>query len=119
MNTIQISANDSKSGRTVVADFTLGENLNELIEQFGEEVVFSSAKSSIVIDVQAVMRRQMRSEVPDEQIAAYVANWRPGVKAARVAVDPFRAALMNFTKKSPEEQKAFLEELRELARTGK
>lgn len=85
MATEEVSARladmDKEDAVTVQYDF--GDNLAEAVESYGEEVVFSSYKSSVVIDLQAYIRGLIRRDKTPEEIQEAVSNWKPGVKAVR------------------------------------
>ena len=79
------SGDDMEAGRTNEADqitLIVG-GKNEDGDEFGDEVVFSRAKASLVIDLQAYIRGLLKQDPPKtaEEIAKLVAEWRPGVKA--------------------------------------
>ena len=75
---------------SVEVDYDMAENLNELAQQFGEEIIFSHAKRSIVIALQGHMRSMMDKGKEEGKSAADVAtailesarNWKPSQKKA-------------------------------------
>lgn len=88
---MKVSAKLSNSDRSVEVEYNFGETLAEAVELFGEEVVFSRFKAAAVVDLQALIRRgltpktdkegnEIESAKTDEEIAASVAEWKPGVK---------------------------------------
>ncbi len=96
---------------TVTYDF--GENVDAMTEKFGKEVVFTTARQQMKIQLQAAIRRALTSE-PRRDAVAMAAMWKPGVIADRV-VDPLAVAKQYFASLTdPAEKKAFLENLRDL-----
>jgi len=83
--------------RRIETEYDFGDSLADAVEKFGEEVVFSSFVASAKVDAQALIRRHLKSNVPavegisserphtDEEIAAALAKWKPGVKSERSA----------------------------------
>lgn len=59
-------------------DFAEGKGLKGLVEKFGEEVVYSRALSSLVIDLQALIRRHREKKDFDKaKLLDAVKNWKP------------------------------------------
>lgn len=83
MSKQQVTAKLQDSPLSATAEYDFGDNLAEARELFGDEVVFSRAKASLVIDVQAYIRALLKQDPPKEaeEIAKLVSEWRPGVKA--------------------------------------
>ena len=83
--------------RKIESEYDFGDNLADAVSKFGEEVVFSSFVASAKVDAQALIRRHLKSNVPavegvsserpytDDEIAAKLNAWKPGVKAERSA----------------------------------
>ncbi len=101
--------------RLVTVEYDFGENLDEMLDRFSSEVVYGQALDSLVISVQAMIRRHASGtdKAPpksDEEIQKIVSAWRPGVGATRKsatekAADAIRAL-------TPEQRAALLAELR-------
>lgn len=103
----KVSATLKDSDRVVEVEYDFGETLEQALELFGEEVVFSRFKAAAVVDLQALIRRNMQpktdkegkvTEEPktDEEIQQIVSEWKPGIKQV--------------TRKSPQEKiKALME----------
>ena len=59
-------------------DFAEGKGLKGLVEKFGEEVVYSRALSSLVIDLQALIRRHREKKDYDhKKLLEAVKAWKP------------------------------------------
>ena len=63
----QVSAKIT-DGDPVQVQYDFGTDLDEAVELFGAEVVFSRYKSAAVIDLQAYMRGLIRQEKPADEI---------------------------------------------------
>lgn len=59
-------------------DFAEGKGLKGLVDKFGEEVVYSRALSSLVIDLQALIRRHReKKDFDPKKLAEAVKAWKP------------------------------------------
>lgn len=96
--------------KEIVCMIDLGDNLEDAVERFGGEVVFSNFKRAATITAQAAMRRFMEQGLDEASVAAKMGSWRPGVALERT-VDPVAALKAKFAKMSPEERAALLAEL--------
>lgn len=109
MQKIEITAEKTNVGECTVS-YDMGDTVSELVDQFGEEVVYSRARQSVIIAIQAYIRSQLESEKSPEEIQASVADWKPGVrKPAKTPEDRAREALGSMT---AEQRAAFLKELK-------
>jgi hypothetical protein len=113
---MQISAQKKDGSNKVTVEFPIGANLQELVAQFGEAVVYSNAVDSIVIGVQALVRRHAAGteKTPgksQEEIQKIVSAYKPGVGAARAT--PVEKLATQVGKMSAEEKKALLKMLKE------
>lgn len=101
----------AKKGDEVASlNYDFGEDLNEMIDKFDENVIFTNARANMKITLQAAMRRRLEAGQPVEDLAT---AWKPGVQMERI-VDPIAAAKAKYATMSDEEKAAFLEELRSL-----
>ena len=105
---VEVTAKKNEAEATINYDF--GENLEEMIEKFGDSVVFTNARSNMKIVLQAAMRRRLEAGQPTEDLAA---NWKPGVQMERI-IDPIAAAKAKYATMTDDEKAAFLEDLRAL-----
>lgn len=78
----QVSAKIS-DGDPVQVTYDFGTDLDEAVEMFGAEVVFSRYKSAAVIDLQAYMRGLIRQEKPVDEIESSAEDWKPGMRQPR------------------------------------
>ena len=96
---------EEKTG-TVAFDF--GNDLNDAVEKFGAEVVFSNYVQSAKIALQALIRARLDKGANVEELAEI---WKPGVTLERSPVDVLAQAKAKFQKMSQEERLAYLEML--------
>lgn len=77
---------------TVKYDF--GDTLEAASEKFGDDVIFSRFVAAATVDLQALIRRNLKGENPksEKEIQALVNEWQPGVSTR--------------TRKSPQEKAA-------------
>lgn len=113
MATFTVSA--PKVDRKVDGEYDFGGSLAAAAEKFGDEIVYSNFEDSAVIALQAAARRRLEAtnedgtfKYSDADIAEFIAQYKPGVKAARASVSTFEKAKALFAKLSPEELRALL-----------
>lgn len=106
----EITAKKGDVSASILYDF--GEDVDEAIEKFGGDVVYSGFCKSSIIVAQAAIRRYLETGASEEQIQEKLADWKPGVAMTRV-VDPVGAILNKFGDMSDEEQGALIDKLRE------
>lgn len=125
-NEMKITATINKgqpNARTVEAEADIPQDLDGLVEKFGKDVVASNAIDSIVISVQALMRRGMsevtnkdgkvtRAALSDDEIKANVASWKPEARGAAVRMTAFERAKAAVSTMTAEQKAALLEQLR-------
>jgi hypothetical protein len=105
-NTMKFStAMDKEKSRVMTHTVALGTNMTELAAKVGEQVVFESAVDSIVIAIQAGVRRLMRAGKTDEEINTWVANYKPGVRGPRVAKVMTPDEILKALEAMPKEQR--------------
>ena len=100
---------DEERSATITYDF--GDDLKEMTEKFGEQVVYTNAKGSMVITAQSGMRRLLEKGTPESEIQAKMAMWRPGVAMERT-VDVVGSFITQWGDKSPEERQEILKRLK-------
>lgn len=99
---------DGVSAEPVTVEYDFGDNLADMTSKFGEDVIQSRARASLVIDLQSAIRRHINAGKSDDEITAAVAAWVPGVKAAaKSPADKLKALLDG---KSDEEKLKILQE---------
>lgn len=111
---MEVTAKTKEHPEVVTVQFDLPQDLKGLVALYGEEVVYNKAASAVVIDLQAVLRRNI--DKSQEELQQVANSWKPGVRAPAVKQSAFEkatAAIGAIT--DPEERKALLKKLRELA----
>ena len=127
---VTASTTKSENGKkvkdqSVSCDVNIPEDLQQLIDTFGETVVAAAAVDSIVISAQAQMRRYMtpavnkagqvtRAAQSASEIQTHMATWKPDAKSV-TRQSAFEKASSTLDKLSPDERKALLEKLKALA----
>jgi len=116
-----------QAARRIELEFNFGVTLQEAVELYGEEVVFSAYVASAKVDAQALVRRYLKQNVPavegvsterpytDEEIAAKLANWKPGVKTDRGTTSVADQAEKILGKMTDVQKAEFLKKLQEMA----
>ena len=113
----EVIAKSNDSDRVIKVNYDFGNDLNDMVNKFSEAVVFAGAKKSMVIDLQALIRRKVNptgkdtKPSTDEEITADVKAWVPGVSTTVRKSAPEKAKEA-IEKLSPEEKKSLLAELR-------
>ena len=107
---VLIEATEKTSGKKVAVTYNFGATLDEAIEKFGAEVVFSGFRRTSVITAQGVMRRLAKAGKSDAEIQAAITNWKPGVQAERIS-DPVARLKSMFSSMSAEERQKIMAEL--------
>lgn len=112
MSAKEINAQLKDGTRVVKVTYDFGDNLQDAVAKFGEEVVFSRFESAAVIDAQALIRRGIKAEKTDEEIASTLAAWKPGVKQVvrKSASEKIKDAFSGLT---AEQKKEMLKALRD------
>ena len=111
---IEVTATKKDTDREVKAIVDLGDNCQDAINKFGEEVVFTNFVSQAKIRAQAIMRDMLTEGKTDAEISDFMASWKPGTTRER-SFDPTAALLNKFEKLTPEEQQEYLAKLMEKA----
>lgn len=106
-----ITVEAPKVNRSYEVEYDFAENLEDAVTAFGEDVVFSLYKAKAIIVLQDNIRRMMTQNKSDEEIAAFIEEWKPGVVQIRTGEKKKEKLLKEFTKMSAEQQKAMIEEL--------
>ena len=79
---VEITAKDTKSGKSAVVEYDIPDDLSGLVEIFGEDVVVARCRAAFVIDIQSIIRSNLKAEKTEDEVATAVAEWKPGVRAA-------------------------------------
>jgi hypothetical protein len=102
---IEVTAKKGEREATITYDF--GKDLDEMVEKFGADIVFTNARSNMKISLQGVMRRNLEAGQSCDTLAE---TWKPGQIAERT-VDPLAAAQKAYAGMSDEEREAFIAQL--------
>lgn len=100
---------DVDKAATTTYDF--GENVQDMINKFGAEVVLSNARANMVITAQSAMRRYLEGGKSQEEIAGIMKSWKPGVALAR-QVDLVAPLVSQWGSFTPEKQAEILRTLK-------
>lgn len=102
---IEVPAKKDDLEATITYDF--GKDLDDMVEKFGGEVVFTNARANMKIGLQSAMRRYL---VAGKDCSELVTAWKPGVQMERT-VDPLSVAKKAYANMSDEEKAAFIANL--------
>lgn len=92
--------------------YDLGDNLQDAVNKFGEEAVFTAFKADATVGLQSNMRSWMGAGLSPEQIQEKADAWKPGVRTVGPRKSPKEKIETEFAKLSPEEKLAYLEQLK-------
>ena len=86
---MEITVNSPKTGtkdaegkvvpRTVTVDYDFGKDLDEAVELFGADVVFSKFVAQVSTDLGNSLRRILNEEKGEAECVEFMAKWKPGV----------------------------------------
>lgn len=107
--------NDVDHSSTVYYNF--GADLKEATGLFGDDVVHTNFRANAKITAQAAMRRMMEQGKNQDEIAATMANWKPGVALERT-VDPVAALIGKMKTMDDKDRKALLKKLEDAAKAA-
>jgi hypothetical protein len=110
MQELEITAERPTTGAAVTVKVPIGDNLDELKTQFGDDAVYTRARQSLIIAIQAFLRLQLDANKPQEEIQQLALEWKPGQR--RPAKTPEDAARDALGKMSAEQRAAFIKELK-------
>lgn len=102
------TAMDKEKTRTIALEYNTGATLAEKAEMFGEQVVNELADDSMVITIQANVRRLMRAGKSDAEIQDWLSTYKPGTRGPRVSATTPDKILAAFSKMAPEQRAALL-----------
>jgi hypothetical protein len=94
---------------TVVVDLH-DRDLAEMQAWTSTSCVVDAARSTWIIGLQSNIRRMLEAGKSDQEIQAWVDNWKPDV-VNRIPTDPVAATLSKFANMDAEGQAAFMAEL--------
>ena len=112
MKNLTISAKLGKTGEEHSIKMPFPETLDEMVDVWGEEVVYGQAKANIIVGLQGNIRSRVGSEKDPKEGAALqesFADYKPGIRQPGVArVEKLKERI---SKMSPEQKAALLAEL--------
>lgn len=119
------SENGKEGARVIKLAYDFGASIAEAVEKFGEASVLTGFIANAKVDAQALVRRKLNSKVKsedgverdytDEEIAADLAAWKPGVKAERSATSVADKAEALFGKMTEAQKAELLAKLQAMA----
>jgi hypothetical protein len=110
MKQLEVTAKKGEASATIFVN--VPEDLEEGIEMYGEDAILSNALASGKITIQAGMRTALAAGKDSEAIQAQYNDWKLGVHQKGGGFDPIAASLNKFAQMSPEDQAAYLEQLK-------
>lgn len=110
----QIDVTAKKGENSVTVPYDFGANLDEMVEKFGKDVVFSNARQAMKITLQALIRRGIEAGKPDDAIVSEASAWIPGVQSERKS-DPISLITAKWGQLSEEDRREMLKKLKQMA----
>ena len=107
---MKIQARTKKHPTPVAIEYDVPEKLPDQVRRFGEDVIAAAAQDSIVIGLQAFMRRLIEKGKTAAEVAGEAGKWMPNVRNV-VRQTAFEKAASSLDKLSPEERKQLLAKL--------
>lgn len=108
---MKITAKTKDKPAPVSVDYDIPEKLEEMRKKFGDEVIAAHAHGSIVISLQAFMRRHIEKKDFDvKKLQEAVKAWRPDVRSV-VKMSAFEKAATSIDKLTPAERAELLKKL--------
>lgn len=109
---MNVTAKCPKINKEATIEYNFGENVQDAISMFGEEVVYNGFKADAVVTLQSAIRRYLEK---GQDPAVLSSEWKPGQKAPSIAADPKATALAAFAKMSQEDKEALIAQIRAMA----
>lgn len=94
---------------TIQYDF--GDSLEDAVDKFGADVVFSNFVANSKVAVQGIMRSKMKAGLTEEAIQDFMSTYKIGMVVEKTQVNPLDAVKAAFATWSPEKQREYLKEL--------
>lgn len=113
-----VNAKSPKLEKETTTYINAPETVEEAIEMFGGEVVLSNALANWVVTCQAGVRRMHTAGKTDDEINTAMGEAKMGMATSGGRVDPIQASLAKFKIMTPEDQAAYLKQLREAAESA-
>lgn len=114
----KFSLTSKKTG--VKGDFTyrFGDDLDDMVDLFGADVVEATARQQFVIKAQGVCRRILDNAGTVADAQAKLDKWVPGKPAARKAKDPLSQIMKDYRNMTVEQQAEVKEQLEAMMSEG-
>lgn len=112
---MKVSAKTKAKPTPVTVEYDVPSDLEALTKLFGKEVVSAHAGGSIVISLQAFIRRHISKGSTPQQIQEAAKAWKPDVRSA-VKQSAFEKAASTIDKLSPQERAELLKKLQSPAK---
>lgn len=109
---MKVSAKTKKKPTPVQVEYDVPEDLDKQVAKFGKEVVAAHSGGSIVISLQAFIRRHIEKGSTPQVIQAEVSKWKPDVRSA-VKQSAFEKAASTIDKLSAQERAELLKKLQD------
>jgi len=100
----------------VTVDYPIGEDLNEAIQKYSEELVYSYYRAHAVVYIQNVVRRLMVAGKNEKEIQEEISKTVLGVARPKIVGDPVVAFTNRFQKLPDNEKKKILKKLQAAAK---
>lgn len=107
---MKINAKTKKHPTPVTVDYDLPAGLDAKVKKFGADVIDAMAEDSIIINVQALVRRHIEKGISQADIQKAVTAWSPSVRTI-IRQSAFEKASSSLDKLTPEERKQLLQRL--------
>jgi len=110
--TVKVREERKEGARSIDVTYEFGSTLEEMIESFGPDKVYSAALETFKADLRNMVRARLKAKEEDEEIHEAVTAWTPGARSG----NPNVARIHRLLDKLPgAEQKAIRERLGSLA----
>ena len=104
-NTAVLDAEGAPVWVEVTWEYDFGENLQDAVDKFGADVVFSQFVSAATVKIQSLMRDKKKAGQTDEQIQEFLNTYKIGMVVERTVVNPLEAFKAAFKMMTPEQQR--------------
>jgi len=97
--------------KEVSGTYNFGDTLDEAVDMFGADVVFSNFVANGKVAIQGIMRAKMKAGLTQEAIQTFLSGYKLGMVVERTQVDPLEAVKAAFATWSPEKKMEYLKQL--------
>ena len=117
MSTITAKKEIGDELKECTIEYDFGATVEEAVEKFGAEVVFSGFVAKATITAQAAIRRYLETGKSPEEIQELMNSWQPGV-ALKGESDPVGAVVRKVAAMSDDDKAAFIADLQKKLATA-